>query len=191
MGFYDGIDGEQAANDLGAWGRAGHYLVLLSRIRSGVSVKNSCDFVAADMTVLHAHDDSDKPMMVNPATEAPKDWVADPKGMHYIGEEISVQFLAKYQSAKRNYKAFIGNAVGVPEAQVTPQFCAQVESENLLGGEVLELNNRMIAKKDGGPFTKVWCVRAVPASEFAKVLDPKVAERYFPEGFEALIAAES
>lgn len=189
MGFYDGIDKEQAASDRGAFTRAGHYLALVNRIRSGTSTKHSCDYVASDMTILHVFDDGDSPIIEGPG--GPKDWQPDPKGKHYVGEDVSAQFLGKFASAKRNYKAFIGNAVGVPEAQVTPEFCARVEKDELLSGEVIELNNRMIEKKDGGPFTKVWAVRSVPASEFSKLLDEKVAARYFPEGFDALIAAES
>lgn len=192
MGFYDGIEKETAASDRGSYTRAGRYLALINRVRSGHSENHSCDYVAVDMTILHDFGDGDRPMMVNPETSNPKDWVADPKGFHRTGEDVSTQFMSKHKSAKRNYKAFIANAVGVPEAQVTPTFCAQVESDELLAGEVVELNNRMIELKgNGGPFTKVWVVRPVPASEFAPVLSDAVANRYFPEGFDELIEAET
>ncbi len=190
MGFYDGIEKESAATDRGSYVRAGHYLALINRVRSGTSTKHSCDYVAIDMTVL-AVMDGDTPMMINPETGKPKDWVVDPKGVHREGEDISAQFLGKFASAKRNYKAFVANSVGVTEAEVTPAFCAQVEKDELLAGEVIELNNRMIEKKDGGPFTKVWAVRPVPASEFSTKLSESAADRFFPEGFEALIAAEA
>ncbi len=191
MGFYDGIEKESAAGDSGSYVRAGRYLALITRVRSGTSKKHGCDTVSVDMTVIKDFGDGDKSMIVNPETGNLKDWVVDPKGAHREGEDISALFMSKYASAKRNYKAFIGNAVGVPEDQVTPTFCAQVESDELLAGEVIELNNRMIEKQDGGPFTKVWCVRPVPASEFSEQIDEKIVERFFPDGFEALIAAEA
>ena len=191
MGFYDGIENETAASDRGAYTRAGRYLALINRVRSGNSTKHSCDYVAIDMTIVHSFGDGELPMMVNPETGNIKDWVEDPKGYHRNGEDVSVQFMAKHKSAKRNYKAFIANSVGVPEAKVDNAFCALVESDELLAGEVIELNNRMIELKSGAPFTKVWSVRAVPASEFATVLDAKVIERFYPEGLDALIAAEA
>ncbi len=191
MGFYDGIEKEDAATDRGAFVRAGRYLALINRVRSGHSDKHTCDYVAIDMTILHDFGDGEKSVIVNPETNNLKDWIEDPKGFHRAGEDVSVQFMGKHKSAKRNYKAFIANAVGVPEGQVDPAFCAQVESDELLSGEVIELNNRMIELKSGGPFTKVWAVRPVPASEFSKVLDEKVISRFYPDGLDVLIAAET
>ena len=178
MGFYDGIEKEDAASDLGAFMRAGHYLAMVTRIRSGTSKKHSCDYVAFDLRVLHVYPDGDTPMVIKEGGTGNKDWANDSKGRHYAGEEVSVQFLGKFVSAKRNAKAFFANAVGVDEASVTPDFCARVEKEQLLSGEVLEMNNRMIEKKDGGPFTKIWAVRAVESEEFSKVIDAAVLERY-------------
>lgn len=178
MGFYDGIEKEDAASDLGAFMRAGHYLALLTRVRSGTSKKHSCDYVAFDMRILHVYEDGDTPKSIREGGTGNKDWVDDSKGKHYAGEEVTAQFLAKFVSAKRNAKAFFANAVGVNEASVTPDFCAKLEKEELLSGEVLELNNRMIEKKDGGPFTKIWAVRAVESDEFSKVIDSAVLERY-------------
>lgn len=178
MGFYDGIEKEDAASDLGAFMRAGHYLAMITRVRSGASKKHSCDYVAFDMRVLHVYDDGDTPMVIKEGGTGNKDWTTDTKGKHYAGEEVSVQFLAKFVSAKRNAKAFFANAVGVGEGEITPDFCAQVEKKELLSGEVLEINNRMIEKKDGGPFTKIWAVRAVESDEFSKVIDAAVLERY-------------
>lgn len=191
MGFYDNIENEDAATDRGAYVRAGRYLALINRVRSGESKKHSCDYVAVDMTIIKNFGDGDPPMIVNPATGSNKDWVEDPKGHHREGEDISAQFLAKWPSAKRNYKAFIGNAVGVPEKQVTPKFCQDVEEGGLLAGEIVELNNRMIEKKDDAPFTKVVVVRPVPASEYSEQLADAIIERFFPEGFAELIAAEA
>lgn len=182
MGFYDGIDNNPAATDRGSFVRAGHYLVRIDRIRSGTSQNHSCDYVAIDMTVLHDYDDGDTPMMVNPETERPKDWVPDQKGPHRVGEQISAQFLAKHKSAKGNYKAFIANAVGASDKEVDAGFCLKIEQDELLNGSVVELNNRMIEKKDGGPFTKVWAVRRVEEDELSRVLPEEVVNRYFPEG---------
>jgi len=190
MSFYEGIEKESAATDRGAFMRAGRYLAVINRIRSGRSDRHSCDYVAVDMTILHAYDDGERSMIVNPESGNIKDWVEDPKGLHRAGEDVSVQFMSKYVSAKRNYKAFVANAVGVTENDINPEFCRRVEEDELLSGEVVELNNRMIEKKDGGPFTKVWVVRPVPASEFSEVLAEAVAKRHFPEGFADLIAAE-
>lgn len=178
MGFYDGIEKEDAANDLGAFMRAGHYLAMLTRVRSGTSKKHSCDYVAFDMRVLHVYVDGDTPMVIKEGGTGNKDWTPDTKGQHYAGEEVSAQFLGKFVSAKRNAKAFFANAVGVVESEVTPDFCALIEKDELLSGEILEMKNRMIEKKDGGPFTKIWVVRAVESEEFSKVIDPAVLARY-------------
>lgn len=191
MGFYDGIEKESAAKDFGAFLRSGHYLARINRLRSGTSEKHSCDFAAVDVTILHVFDDGQKPMIVNPDTGNCKDWVDDPKGFHTPGEEASTQFLGKHKSSKRNFKAFVARAVGVDAEQIDAAFCGQVEQNELLNGEVVEMNNRMIEKKDGGPITKIWVVRPVPASEFSKILEPKIAKRFFPDGFQALIEAES
>lgn len=191
MGFYDGIEKETAAGDLGAFVRAGHYLALVQRIRSGQTREGKHDFVAIDMRILHVFEiDSDTPKIIDPTTGVVTDWIDDPKGLHQAGEEVSVQFNGKFDSAKRNYKAFIANAVGVSTDEVTPAFCSQVEEDELLSGEVVELSNRMIETRAKKPFTKVWAVRPVPASEYSEVIDEEIAGMYFPEGFEELIADE-
>lgn len=189
MGFYDGIEKEQAAGDLGAFVRAGHYLAMIERIRSGKTREN-IDFVAVDMRILLVYSDSDTPKIIDPKTGVVTDWIDDPKGLHKAGEQVSVQYLAKFDSAKRNYKAFVANSVGVGADEVTSAFCANVEENQLLSGEVVEMNNRMIETKAKKPFTRVWAVRPVPASEYSEKLDADIVEMYFPEGFEELIASE-
>lgn len=189
MGFYDGIEKEQAAGDLGAFVRAGHYLAMIERIRSGQTREN-IDFVAVDMRILHVFNDGDTPKVIDPKTGVVTDWIDDPKGQHRVGEQVSVQYLAKFDSSKRNYKAFIANSVGVSADEVTPAFCAKVESSELLSGQVIEMNNRMIETKAKKPFTRVWAVRSVEASEYSEKISEEIAEMYFPDGFDALIAAE-
>jgi hypothetical protein len=185
MGFYDDIDKEQAAGSRGEYARAGNYLFLITRLRSGTSKKDSSDYAAFDGIVLAVLPGGETPMIVNPATGNPKDWVEDPRGHNVVGEEVSISFMRKWQSARRNFKAFIANAVGVPPSEITPSQCQQVEDDQLLAGEVVQLKNTMTDKKDGAPFTKTWCVRRVEAAEYAEVLDPAVIERFFPEGIEA------
>ena len=108
MGFYDGIEKEQAAGDLGAFVRAGHYLAMIERIRSG-QTRESVDFVAVDMRILHVYSDSDTPKMIDPKTGAASDWIDDPKGLHKEGEQVCVHLLAKWPSAKRNSNPFGAN----------------------------------------------------------------------------------
>lgn len=184
MGFYDEIEKEEAAGARGEFNRAGNYLILVNRLRSGTSEKDGSDFAAIDATILQVLPGGAMPMMINPATNNTKDWVEDPRGQNIVGEDISILYLRKYQSARRNFKAFLANAVGIPPASLTGDQCKQIEEGQLLSGEVLELTNVTIEKKDGGPFTKVWCKRRVDAAEYSEVLDPAVVSRYFPEGID-------
>lgn len=185
MGFYNDIDKEESAQSRGSFARGGRYFALINRVRSGHSKQQSSDFVAADLTVLKVLSGGDDPKTVDNGK-----WIDDPKGRHAEGEDISVMFMAKHLSAKRNYKAFVASAVGVQADDVTPEFCEKVESDELLSGEVVELNNRVVETKKGGAFTQVWVQRPVPAKEFAEALSPEIAERFFPGGFDELIAAE-
>ena len=190
MGFFDPIDNTEAASNQGnyAFARAGHYIALIERLRTGVSKKHSCDYSAFDLRVLHVYDGGSEPMVKDEATGR---WVPDPKGFHEPGEAISVQFMAKYSSAVRNSKAFLMGCTGYLESQITSALCAQLEQDQLLAGVAIELNNSMIELQNGNPFTKVWCVRSVPAVELRDTLSPEVAQRFFPGGFDALIEAEA
>lgn len=190
MGFYRKMEDVQAAGDRGNYTRAGHYLAIINRVRSGESQADNIDYAAVDMTVLHTFDDGDTPM--HAPGDNPKEWAEDPQGWHKPGEDIGVLYSSKFKSARPNFKAFIANALGVETDQITGKLCEEIESDDLLGGVVVELKNRMIAKSDGGPFTKVWCMRSVPAVEFAEILDEAVIEKHWPDGGLAeMVAAES
>ncbi len=187
MSIYENIDKEKAASDFGAFARAGHYLALIHRLRSGNSTRHGCGVASVDMSVVHTFPDGDVPMI---APEQPKKWVPDPKSFHKPGEQISACFLAKNQSAKRNLKAFLARALEEDENEITPTICTKIETENLLEGTVIELTNRMVQKSnDGGPFTKIWVARVVKAEEYSKLIAPDIAQRFFPKGFDALIKA--
>jgi len=184
MGFYDELENEQAAGQRGSFPRAGNYLVLINRLRSGTSKADGCDYAAIDVTVLMVLPGGAVPMVVNPKTGNIKDWVEDPKGHNIVGEDVSLLYQRKYKSARGNFKAFLANATGIPADSLTGEQSKQIEEAQLLSGEVVEMTNVMIEKKDGGPFTKTWCKRVVDAAEYAEVLDPAVVSRYFPEGID-------
>lgn len=188
--LFNGIENEEAARDFGKWMVAGHYLARIERVRADHSEKHNCDYVAVDMTILHTFEDGELPVIAG--EQGPKDWkTLSREAWHRPGTSASVQYLGKYKSAKRNLKAFLANATGENQSAITEAACAEIVGDNLLAGTIVELTNTVIAKQnDGGPFTKVWCNREVPASECATVLEPEIAKRFFPDGFEELIKAE-
>jgi len=181
MGFYDEIEKEEAAGARGEFFRAGNYLVLVSRMRSGTSENDGSDYAAVDANVIAVLPGGAQPKVVGPSG-SPKDWVDDARGHNVVGEDCVVLFQRKWKSARRNFKAFLANAIGVQAASLTGEQCKQIEEGELLSGEVLELTCTMTEKKDGGPFTKVWCKRRVEYAEFSEVVEESVLARYFPEG---------
>lgn len=189
--LFSGMDGTRPAGQGLPFLAAGHYFARIERTRAGYSEQQSCDFAAIDLTILHLFDDGEHPVIV-PDKSKPRDWKSlGEGGWHRPGQEVSVSYFSKFKSSKGNLKAFLMNAAGATSDQMNDENTAKIFEKGLLNGVVVELNNRVIEKGDGGPFTKVWCVREVPASEYCNVLSEEIAGRFFPDGFQALIEAES
>lgn len=191
MGFYDGIKDAKAASDRSPMIRAGHYLGRVDRVRSSNSRKGH-PYVAFDVTILHVYPDGDTPMMLpEGATPDATNWVEDPKGKHSIGDSATLMWNSQFESAAGNYKTCLANALGISTDDITEELCAQIEKENLLAGTVLDIPVQIVETKAKRPFTKPWITSEVPASEYQNILTEATAQRFFPEGFDALIAAES
>lgn len=179
MGFYDGIEKVDASQDRGSFPRAGRYLALINRVRSGESNADSTDYAAVDVTIIKVLEGGTDPMMINPAGSGIRDWIVDPQGHHREGEDVGIVFMKKHLSGLPNYKAFLAAALDATADDVTGEVCTKIEEDQSLAGDVVELSIRTIAKRDGGPFTKVTCVRLVDKAEFLPMLSEAVIGRYF------------
>lgn len=185
MGLFKDIESERAATDRTPFARAGHYLARIDRMREGEGQVDGIGYVAFDLTVLHVYPDGETPK-TSPQNE-PRKWTDQGEdGWHKPGQEMTVFYKASWKSAQANLKAFIANAAGLEDHDVTEEACAKISANKLLEGEVVELQNRVVEiKKSGAPFTRIWCVRRVEGAEYCNIVSDEVAAKFFPDGFDA------
>ena len=149
--------------------RAGHYLQLINRCKTGTSRKGK-DFAVVEKTCVHVFDDKD--------------------GLgHRVGEDLSWMLMVDNDYFQGDLCKFIGAVMGISPEEVEDEhgpliFEAEDDKsghDQPFAGLVVECKNMEIQKKNSdGVFTKIKHVRQVPASELLETLAPEVIDRYFP-----------
>jgi len=174
MGMFDGIDKKQASSNGGSYVRPGHYFARVDRVKSGDSAQGSGEFVAIEMTILAALPDGDIPVDEEFNLLSADYW-------HKAGESVSHLLMAKHQSFQSNFKAFVANVGGVPEAEVNAERCTQV-TQGLFEGLLVEVRARTVKTRRGSPFTVVGYSREIPPDEVKKRVDAETLERVLGAG---------
>jgi len=181
--LFNDIENEEAAKDYNDWMTTGHYLCRIERLRAFTG-EDKVDKVVMDVTVLSVYGDSEIPV--------DKEWNPQGEGvLHRPGQEVSIMWSSKHQSAKRNLKQFLAAATGESAEAITQAACGELVEKNLLAGEVIEVVSKNVKMNNGGPFTVARCRRNVPASEFAGIISEEIATRFFPNLEELLEAEEA
>ena len=182
MGMFDNIENTAASSNGGSYVRPGHYLARIDRVKSGESAQGSGEFVAIEMTILDALQDGDIPV-------DDEFNLLDKDHWHRAGENVRHLLMAKHQSFQSNFKAFVANVGGIPEAEVNAERCTAV-TQGLFEGLIVEVRARTVKTRRGSPFTVVGYSREVPPSEIADRVNAETLERVLGAGaIEKLVAA--
>ena len=182
MGMFDGIENKQASSNGGSYVRPGHYIARLDRVKSGESQQGNGGFVAIEMTVLAALPDGDIPVDEEFNILSADHW-------HREGENVSHLLMSKHASFQANFKSFVANVGGIPEAEVDAGKCTAV-TQGLFEGLIVEVRARTVKTRRGSPFTVVGYSREVPPSEIQERVDAETLERVLGAGkIEALVEA--
>mgnify|MGYP003631491446 FL=1 len=174
MGMFDNIEKTAASSNGGSYVRPGHYLARIDRVKSGESAQGSGEFVAIEMTVLDALPDGDIPVDDQFNILSADYW-------HKAGENVSHLLMAKHQSFQSNFKSFVANVGGIPEAEVDAGKCTAV-TQGLFEGLIVEVRARTVKTRRGSPFTVVGYSREVPPAEIQERVDAETLERVLGAG---------
>lgn len=140
MGAFAGINKIGAARDT-EYFRAGRYLTYIRAFKEFKNRKG-IEKAAFEMTIVAVLD----------ASHAAK----EPKGPHDVGHKVSWLYDPMRDAAGPDFKLAVMVITGVPEDQVTPEFCSQLASQaNPLEGYFVEWENTVIQTKAGNPFTVI------------------------------------
>jgi len=166
--IFSGLKDADITGDGGNYERAGHYLMLINKCKTGTSRKKR-DFAAVEKTCVHVFDDND--------------------GLgHRVGEDVTWMVMADNDYFASDICKFIAAVLDMDPEEVDDSHGGLIFEEEgdkshdqPFAGLVVECRNREVQKKNSeGTFTKIKHVRQVPASELLTILDPKVIARYFP-----------
>lgn len=148
--FFKGIEDSHASRDRDHF-RAGRYLTVVDAFK----VKQNDDglvFFIFELTVLAVLDDSEA--------------LKTPEPAHSIGHKVSWVMGRHKKPTLPNLKQALMVLTGVPEADITPEFCADLSSElNPLRGIPAEFSNKQIKTQNGAPFTQIRAKRRWSAAE--------------------------
>ena len=133
MGLFKDIEKERAATDRTPFMRAGHYLARINRMREGKGENDGVAYVAFDLTIMHVYPDGDTPK--TSSQDAPRVWTDQGEdGWHKPGQEVTIFYKASWKSAQANLKAFISNAGGLEDHEVTEAKCTEIRAKGMLDG---------------------------------------------------------
>lgn len=143
--------------------RAGRYLTYIRSFKATTN-RARMPIVLFEMTIVSVLD----------ATAA----ASEPKGAHNVGESVTWLMQLAKDATLPNLKAAIKAITGVPEEEVTEEFCDQLSSANQpMAGFFVEWDNRVITTKSKGtPFTQVKARRRWSAAEVNEGVPKAVLE---------------
>ncbi len=158
---FAGISAAKASRD-GEYIRAGRYLTYLRKFFTRAN-RGGIPTVIFELTVVSVLD--------------PSAAVAEPKGPHRPGENVSWLMQLPKDTTMPNLKAAIKAITGVAEADVTEEFCDQLAAATQpMAGYFVEWDNRVITTRQGKPFTQVKARRRWSKAEVDAGVDIKILE---------------
>lgn len=147
---FAGVGAAKAARD-SEYFRAGRYLTYLKRFTTSQN-RAKVTNVIFELVVVAVLDDQAA--------------ANEPKGAHRVGESVSWLMSTVKDPTWPNLKAALKAITGVPEDQITEEFCEKLASSTQpLAGFYVEWDNRVITTKAGKPFTQVKARRAWSKAE--------------------------
>ena len=108
----------------------------------------------------------------------PSEASKDPGGAHRVGHDVSWIMSKHNKPTMPNLKAALMVMTGVPQEEVTMEFCAALAGASQpLEGIFVEFSNKVITTKQGKPFTRITAKRVWTEDEVREAVCEDVLGR--------------
>ena len=152
MGMFKNVKNAKA--NFGAnYEREGKYIMFVRRVKLDQN-KDEDWFVAVEKVCVACIDPMDEPKPHRPGEQCSHLFCNYGKG--------KASFLA-------NFKGMIMQVFDVPEDEIDEEACDLITSdEQPMAGMFVEMQNKQVTTKAGGPFTRIKYLRSIPVEEIAE-----------------------
>lgn len=183
--MFDDVDKAKTNGDRGNRPVPGHYIMLLDRVKSGVSEKKKGPYVAIEMRNLLTLQDGDIPVNEQFESLGSEAW-------HRPGEMVTQVLMARNEMFLSNFKTFVHKVGGYAENAIDKALCEKVTGEGILNGLFIEWRCRpQKTVKDGKLFNALYYEREVSAKEVLQRVPRETLDMVLGPGvIDEIIAAE-